>query len=192
MKYHGGKVQSGKRIAAIINKILNNNPDFGYFEPFCGMCSVATHVRAICTDRHKWISLRDGWLPPIKDFDEETYDRLRASPTSSACQGFFGHALSFGGIYFQQFRPEMMERLPRYVKDIQRIAKPLKNSIFIDSDYHKHVNFSQFVVFCDPPYEKRNQYYDETGKRRTFNSCVFWEWCLKTCRNNNIVVVVEN
>jgi len=201
MRYHGGKVRKGKKVATIINKILEDG-SMGYIEPFCGMCGVLRHIRCnntiIAADINEsvidmWNSLRDGWIPDLSCVDEEYYNNLKVIPSSSPEKGFFGHALSFGGLYFQTFMVRLINLLPYSRDDVVRISKDVSDVIFIHGDFKTLFSeCTNCVIFCDPPYEKYNRYYDQSNNRLKFDHDIFWEWCNKMTLLGNAVIVIEN
>lgn len=44
MQYLGGESRLGKKIAAILSPMLEGGAP--YYEPFCGACNVAMHIKA--------------------------------------------------------------------------------------------------------------------------------------------------
>ena len=201
MRYHGGKSRQGYIIANIINNILEENTSLSYLEPFCGMCGV---LRYIVTDNiivagdindsviQMWTALQDGWQPEISNVNEEYYNDMKANGESSAEKGFFGVALTFGALYFQVFMSKLVDLLPYSKKSVIQISKDIPDVIFIHGDYTTFSTTDNCVIFCDPPYEKYNRYYDENNNKLKFDHDLFWEWCCRMCMNNNIVVVIEN
>jgi len=200
MKYHGGKTRQGKRISSVICSVLKKNLFLTtYTEPFCGMCGVFTHVAGdtslemyVALDSNTsvimmWIALSTGWTPNIREFNEESFRKLKANGESSAEKGFFGHALTFSGLYFKNFRPELMSRLEGSVRSVSKRSDDMTDVVFLSGDY-RDVKTENSLIFCDPPYQKQNFYYDECDCRKKFDSNAFWAWCLKMAENNVVVI----
>lgn len=206
MRYHGGKTKLGKKIATIITKIINQcgiNVK-GYVEPFCGMCGVLTHVvqnsnlpRYMASDRNEsvvemWTALRDGWRPDIETFDEKRFNYLKGNGESTAEKGFFGHAVTFGALYFQCYRKDLMRLLDYSMQDVVKRSVHMKDVEFSSGDYtHVSGNIDNSVIYCDPPYERRSRYYDEHNKILEFDSEQFWDVCVELSKFN-IVMISEN
>lgn len=203
MRYHGGKTRQGARISSVICSLLDKNPFLTtYTEPFCGMCGVFMHVSRdttlevyIALDSNvslikMWVALSEGWTPKIDEFSEQSFRRLKANGDSSAEKGFFGHALTFSGLYFQNFRPELMARLEHSVRSVSKRSCNMNDVIFLSGDY-RDIETENALIFCDPPYKKKNCYYDEYNCRKKFDSDSFWEWCLRMAEKN-VIVISEN
>lgn len=127
------------------------------------MCGVLTHVaRDTSLDAYvaldsnvslimMWVALSTGWTPKIHGFNEQSFQSLKANGQSSAEKVFFGHALTFSGIYFQQFRPELMERLGSAFRSVSERSCNMEDVIFLSGDY-RDVEADNSLVFCDPTY----------------------------------------
>ena len=207
MRYHGGKTRLGKAISRIIiNTIHQCGFEInGYVEPFCGMCGVLTHVvqssnlpRYLASDSNEsvvkmWTSIRDGWRPEIETFNEERFNYLKGNGESSAEKGFFGHAMTFGALYFQCYREDLRRLLDYSMRDVIKRSLSLKDVEFSFGDYIQFVSgvMDNSVIYCDPPYERRSRYYDESNKIIEFDSETFWSVCVQMSRSN-IVLISEN
>jgi site-specific DNA-adenine methylase len=202
--YHGGKYRHGEEIALVIKDIYDKQLPgsiVGYIEPFCGMCGVYRHIinllpknlKYIASDQHDslilmWKALQDGWIPP-KDCSIKKYEKLKYSKPSPE-KGYFGFGASFGGIYFCGHKTKY-NRNCDYRDSISTIGKNMKHVKFTNSDYSKHSSLKNFIIYCDPPYEKQSIYYDDTSfTKLTFDSEKFWNWC-RNMSKNNIVIISE-
>lgn len=203
---HGGKKRIGKNIAEIIyNKSIDE--DFkikGYCEPFCGMLGVYQHVHDIFTDNNiklkykagdintslimMWKQAQKGWYPNIK-INKREYDKLKYS-RNSALKGFIGHHCSFGGKYFNTFRPERCKKsmINNVLDKINNIGYDLKDVEFKADIYTQYSNLKGYVIYCDPPYSSYNTYYSEDLQRIDFDQKEFWDWCKKMSKYNIIFV----
>lgn len=205
MRYHGGKTRIGKSIAEKIKVVIDNSGGLinGYIEPFCGMCGVFVHVvqktnlqSYIASDNNAsvikmWEDLRDGWKPDIENFDEIKFLEMKGDGTSSSSKGFFGHAMTFGALYFQCYRPELYKLLKYSLGDIIKRSNIMKDVEFRSCDYKSIIGEEEIhnkLIFCDPPYERISKYYDEFNKRRSFDSDEFWRLCEKLSMKNIVVI----
>ena len=202
MRYHGGKSRLGSNISEIILQVIDSYEILGYIEPFCGMCGVMSHV-AVKSDLFQyfafdnnvsvikmWKELQTGWEPDIIKFDEDRFNLLKGNGESTAEKGFFGHAMTFGALYFQVFRPELKRLLQFSKDDVLKRIHNMKDVTFLDGDYKQtlHYNLKNYVIYCDPPYKRRSRYYDENNKKIDFDSDEFWKTCDKLSTNNVIVI----
>ena len=203
MKYHGGKTRVGEKISNIIQELIDNNEQIkGYCEPFCGACGVIKHLTQnnqklefVAGDNHEsmikmWKSLQTGWEPDISNISKEYYLSLKGNGESSAQKGFIGHCLSFGGLYFKVYMEELVPRIENSKKNIIKRSLDIKNVSFSVGDYTQFSHLKNNIIFCDPPYQKLNKYYDEYDNRLNFDNDLFWEWCGEM-KKNNIVIVNE-
>ena len=206
MRYHGGKTRYGRNIAQIISDIVKVSKVTieGYIEPFCGMCGVFVHVvkntdlkTYIASDINAsvvcmWENLREGWRPDIQNFNEDRFNQIKADGHSNAEKGFFGHAMTFGGLYFQSYRPELRKLLPYSSADVVKRIEVMKNVNFLHNDYREifKMDLSNYIIYCDPPYERRSRYYDEKNKIMSFDSDELWKQCV-SISERNIVVLSE-
>ena len=204
MRYHGGKTRLGKCIAETIQKILHEAgvEIDGYIEPFCGMCGVLVHVVQRCnlasyeaSDNNSsviemWKHLRKGWRPDLSSFDEKQFQNMKGDGQSSAPKGFFGHAVTFGALYFQSYRPELVKLLDYSSRDVVKRSLILQDVVFRSCDYKELLRekVTNKLIYCDPPYEKRSRYYDEFNKQLVFDSDALWSVCEQLSEKNIIVI----
>lgn len=206
--YHGGKQRIGKRLAKVIydtSLYISNEEDFdikGYCEPFCGMLGVYQHIPKLFKKNIKykagdinknvilmWKKAQKGWFPDIK-INKKEYDKLKHSKKESALKGFIGHHCSFGGKYFDTFRPERCKKkmIDNTIDKINDIGEELKNVSFQSGFYTQYSNLKNYVIYCDPPYSIFNKYYDDENNILNFNHKKFWDWCRKMSENNIIFI----
>ena len=203
MRYHGGKTRAGKKISTVIQDIIDDNQSSikGYCEPFCGACGVLSHLthnrnlNFLAGDKNgsmieMWTRMQEGWEPDIRHMDSDYYEKLKWDGEISAQKGFIGHVMSYGGIYFQAYCEDLVDRLPSAKKNVMDRCDKLRNVAFSCGDYSMYSELTNYVIFCDPPYEKLSRYYDENNVRMTFDSDTFWAWC-KMMSEKNIVIVNE-
>ena len=201
MRCHGGKTKVGKQIAKVLLQILNDKSDLrSYIEPFCGMCGVLYRFCDICpgdisisaSDKNDsiiqmWRSFQSGWDPETTCSNEK-FTFLKSKTTSSPEKGFYGHAMTFGGLYFQCYQESLEKSLPSVSKKCSTMAQAMKHVEFSSGEYTLFTETRNALIFCDPPYSKHNRYYDEENKRMIFDTNAFWEWCVHMSRYNVVVV----
>jgi DNA adenine methylase len=205
--YHGGKQRIGKKLAKVIydeSMDISEEEGFqikGYCEPFSGMLGVFQHIPELFKE-HKpeleykagdknqsvimmWKAVQQGWKPPSNVSGEE-YDRLKNAP-DSAMKGYVGHQYSFGGQYFKGYAPKYghASDSSRAVKRVMNIAKKVSNVSFSAKPYTQYTNLKNYVIYCDPPYSNKEQWY-----KGSFDSEEFYEWC-RYMAQDNIVFVSE-
>ena len=187
----------------------------GYCEPFCGMLGVYHHIPELyekagfpkgpgltpliynAGDANKsvimmWEAAKNGWEPPTT-MTEKRFDELKDGPDSvdSAEKGFVGHQYSFGGQYFKGYIAKYgkAESCPQSSERVKAISRKLSNVVFQHGCYTQYSNLKGYVIYCDPPYGNREQWY-KTGCKGGFDSGKFFEWCRKMAEHN-IVFVTE-
>lgn len=208
--YHGGKQKVGLEIAQNIYKYTtkmekkHNLRLIGYVEPFCGMLGVYRHIPQLF-DRDMtylagdynesvikmWKKAQKGWTPP-KSCTETIYKHLRKQKRSSAERGFVGHQYSYGGQYFRQFAGKYGKNTsqPDSAKRVVDIANILQDVAFTNGSYTQFLSLVGYVIYCDPPYAKRNEYFEENGDKVHFDTEVFW-LTVRYLSKKNLVIISE-
>jgi DNA adenine methylase len=199
--YHGGKQKIGKKLASIIHKEsidISEEEGFqikGYCEPFCGMLGVYQHIPELFDNEGlkleykagdtntsvilMWKAVQQGWIPPSK-VSEKEYNILKNAP-DSAKKGYVAHQYSFWGQYFKGYAPKYghpSDSSPA-VKRVTNIAKKVSNVSFSAKPYTEYSKLKNYVIYCDPPYNNREQWY-----KGCFDSEKFYEWCREMSENN--------
>jgi len=203
--YHGGKQRIGLRLAEYIYFVCNQlREDYditpkGYCEPFCGMLGVYQHIPNLFDQKltylagdtnesviKMWNRAQKGWKPPITCTKDE-YDRLKGSGPS-ALKGYIGHQYSFGGQYFMGYAPTYGKTVDssKASGSIVSIGKTLKEVKFSTGSYTQYNNLSNYIIYCDPPYQNTSQRYTTLDG---FDGDDFWNWCRTMVKKNNIIFV---
>ncbi len=204
--YHGGKQKLGKRIAEMIVRVSRKNeknPIKGYCEPFVGMCGVYRHIPGLCKDREMeykagdsntslilmWQKAQTGWEPPIECTKEE-FKTLKYDGDSTAEKGFLGHAYGFGGQYFGAYRLDHLagNSADSARRRVQEIGEILEDVEFFEGDYRIFGDLENYILYCDPPYSRRSEYYTDQRKKVKFDNDSFWEWVREMSRKNIVFV----
>ncbi len=210
--FHGGKQRIGRKIANIIycfSSSIESDLEMkicGYWEPFCGMCGVYEHIPESFQDRKltykasdihtslilMWQQLQQGWLPPQNISMKKYYELENSKP--SALKGYVGFGYSFGGIYFQgpSAKYGRIKNGKAYVNRLDKMSKIFKDVKFTKSSYDKiNKNIKNYIIYCDPPYQKTaSKYYNDDKSRSSldFDNNKFWRWVRKMSKNNIVFV----
>jgi DNA adenine methylase len=213
--YHGGKQRIGLEIAEnihILSTILEDHGRIqikGYCEPFCGMLGVYRHIPELFEDhipklKYKagdanesvikmWQSAQKGWKPPTLKYSKSKFMQLAGDGKSSAEKGFVGHFYGYMGKYFKPFRNDVsITRIQRSAQRVSQMAQDLSMVLFSAGGYSQFSHVKNYIIYCDPPYEVQNYYYDEKNNKQKFDHEAFWNWCRKMSENNLVFVSEYN
>jgi site-specific DNA-adenine methylase len=217
--YHGGKKKISKYISNEIIKVceLYINNGFmikGYFEPFCGMCSIydkmidyfnlasigeSGKIKFIANDINKsvilmWKNVQNGWKPPLKCSKDEYY-KLKYDNKASAEKGFIGHVFSFRGTYFDTYFKHRESKIRTNYDNVISLGNKFNKVHYYNKSYDdkQFSKLKNFVIYCDPPYFGGQQRYykgHETSfsEKLDFDTDNFWKWCKKMAKNNIVIV----
>ena len=211
--YHGGKKKIGKEIANIIYNTsldIEDEYDFkikGYCEPFCGMLGVYQHIPEFFKN-HKpklkykagdinkslimmWEAAQNGWKPPTRRVKKEEFIMLAGNGKSSAEKGYIGHFYGYMGKYFKPFDNRITQNnIDNISKNVSYIANNLSSVKFSYNTYLQYSKLKNYIIYCDPPYQIQNYYYNEYNEKLYFEHEKFWDWC-RNMANDNIIFVSE-
>lgn len=201
--YSGGKIIIGSKISKVLKALeqalyISKRP---YLEPFMGCLGVLKHMTSdrehvIGCDINKDIislftALQVGWQPPVECSKEE-WERLKASPISTAEKGFLGISCSWNGspFYWYRFKTKEEERkaLEKSKQKFLELKEAIENVTFMHSSYIS-LNPKDFLIYCDPPYIN-NHVGKPDGLFRTFEHAPFWEK-MREWSKTNLVVISE-
>lgn len=215
VSYHGGKQKIGKEIAKIINDLNYERKYENYVEPFCGMLGVYKHVSSFSSfssyhinDFNKsliqmWKKFKKyNWEDTKIDLeyfteklvtDKDEFNSYKIDGKSSWKKGFIGHFYDFRGIYFSSYKIRGIETLKKSILNCKEIGEKLKSDdTKITRGSYKHIDVSDSVIYCDPPYEKQSKYYDDKREvNKDFVKTEFIDWCYKMKEKNNQILVSE-
>ena len=194
MRYLGGKSRIGKRIAEIINPLVAGGRP--YYEPFCGACNVARHIKAdwrLLSDAHPqliamWKAVQQGWVPP-DTVTEEEYAAAKRGDLSPELTAFIGFGCSFGGKWFGGYARggEGRSYASNAKNTIIARREALLSAHFECSSYHDIVPLTDSVIYCDPPYASTTGY-KGVGK---FDHAAFWAWTRRMAALGHTVLISE-
>ena len=215
MKYLGSKSKIIKYIAPIIQKAIDDNDIHYYIEPFVGGCNSIDHIkcdRKFGYDLDKYliyllIHVKEK-QPLPENMSKELYDELRKAWHNNntdnkypnwligcACYLSSYNGRDFSGGYAKpgyekigggtRYRDYYQEAKANLLKQAE---KPLfQDVMFGISDYRRLEPFSNYVVYCDKPYENTKQY---ANSKDVFDHKEFWE-IMRKWSKDNIVFISE-
>lgn len=188
MQYNGGKAAVGKKWAAMIGTCDT------YWEPFCGMLGVGSHVRArrrFFSDADRSViaflrALQAGWTPP-SSLTEDEYHRVRQrGDEENPLYAFAAFGCSFAGKKWGGYARsgERNYALNAYRAAIRLASLILSSDTFLFGDYRVQ-NLEVSTIYCDPPYSRTTR----VGPT-AFDEAVFEEW-IRTLRHGVDLFVSE-
>lgn len=203
MKYVGSKNRFKDELIPTIQEIIDDNNVRNYYEPFVGGCNVIDKIcckKRIGNDAHKYLismfkELQTGWIPPTT-ITEEEYNEVKANKDAHPNHfvGLVGFTASFGskwfGGYARAFKADKItprDMPAEAIRNLMKQVENIKDVKFLCGDYIKNTpvdRLKNWVIYCDPPYEKTLSYKDN------INHSEFWKWCA-TMSKENIVLVSE-
>jgi DNA adenine methylase len=206
--YYGGKEKLGAEIAEIVAShadVIKGGP-VGYLEPFVGIAGVYRHMPGLLGDYNEWNepidylagdvnqavitmwrAVQEGWVPPTH-ITEKKYNALRNSRDITPEHGFYGHACSFMTRYLGTFYDKSLKRLPLYSSRVADAGKKMRNVRFYAADYRAFSNVRDYIIYCDPPYQKTQNHYSDGYNHVKFDHDRFWKWCDDMARYNVVIV----
>lgn len=194
MTYLGSKRKYSKYIVPIIQKAIDENKINTFIDCCCGGCNIIKNIKCkkrIAIDKDKYVialwkklqeknfsfpppPTRKDWDNAKKGLGEDWYIGL----VKVFCSYF---ARGFGGGFDTKDRT-YSGRCNTCKKDL-----PLISDIdFIAADYSTLLNYSNCVIYIDPPYQNTKKY--DVSKDFDYND--FWN-TVREISKNNIVFVSE-
>lgn len=199
--YQGGKKKIGKKIAQIMldYEYQNGFNNLDYFEPFCGMCGVLTHMinddrKIVANDLNTdlilmWQAIQQGWIPDEKQLTKDEYNTLKNEQHNSKERAFYTIAYSFNNEYMGPYRNIINSLNQNYLLNAINGIKNIKvdNIVFTNKSY---IDFTpkNMLIYCDPPYQNNNFHYNTFFQH--FNHNEFWD-IMRTWSKDNIVFISE-
>lgn len=201
MKYVGSKNRFRNELIPIIQNFINENNSIGYYEPFVGGCNVIDKIQCkkrIGNDAHKYLiamfkELQKGWIPPVTISEYEyTLVHKNINDYPDHYIGLVGFAATYGskwfGGYARGFKADKVTPRDIPAEAIRNIMKQvinIKDIKLLYGDYIKNTPINKlknWVIYCDPPYEKTLSY------KNSINHSEFWEWCVLMSKDNIVLV----
>lgn len=197
MQYQGGKYRIAKKMLDAMHSDIMTAT--AYVEPFCGGLHVAERVPAIRPDiplilsdgsahiitlYRAWL---DGWRPERITEEQWRIYRETKDP-NDPMTAFAGHALSFGGRWFEGFA--RCSRGDDYhatgVRGLERKLMRLSDAQFSSGPYDAVAIPDGSVVYCDPPYVGTKPYKAVDGG--VFDHDAFWAWARRISDRSQVYV----
>jgi site-specific DNA-adenine methylase len=208
MKFVGSKNKISKYIAPILQKCLDDNDAYGYFEPFLGganMMDKIVHKNRWGSDIHEeliamWQHLIKFGYKDAKKFQsilEKTYHDVRENSEEYPKWfiGFVGFHATFGSKYFggyaRGFKDDKIT--PRNISNEairNTLAQlPKLEGVHLECCCYTEVNsqLRDFVIYCDPPYANTTEY-----KHDKFDHEKFWDWVRIISEKNHVFISEYN
>jgi site-specific DNA-adenine methylase len=139
-----------------------------------------------------WQAVQNNWTPKQRIHDINEFNSLVGNGESSAEKGFVGHLYGYMGQYFRSYRKDVtLKRVTTTIEKIKNIAREIQNVKFSPGVYTQFSHLKGYIIYCDPPYQKQSNYYDEYNIRRKLDNDKFWKWVRLMSNNNNIMIVSE-
>jgi len=205
IKYVGSKNRISKEIAPILQKCINDNHVSTYFEPFVGGANMIDKIKCdsrIGNDIHKELialfkQLQTGWKPPMHISEDEYNDvRLNRDKYPDYYVGLVGFNATFGSKYFggyaRGFKADKItpRDIPNEaIRNLMEQVPNIQDVKFVCDDYLtlNETKMSNWVIYCDPPYQDTTKYV--TGG---FEYDTFWQWVRDTSKNNFVFISEYN
>ena len=202
MKYMGSKNRVAKEILPIMLK--NRMPNQYFVEPFVGGANVIDKVNGnrLAYDNNKYLielyhKLQSGYKPIDFISREDFYSiRLNKEKYPMEVVALCGILASYNGNWFSSYGGYSETKTGNdrnyYAEGVRNLMKqvPLLESISFSCSDYNNINIPpESIIYCDPPYQKR----DDTYQEKSFNHDVFWDWCrTKTNEGHNVFVSEYN
>ena len=191
MIYMGSKRRIAKYIIPLMVQEADKANIKKWIEPFVGGANLIDKVPerfervGYDLNEHVIYALKDirdrpNDLPNLVSFDEYTSLKGREPASISSWIRF---VCSFGGRFDGGVaRGDGRNFANEGKKNAIKQSPYIQGVDFIHSDYAS-LNFSDCLIYCDPPYQSTTGY--KTGK---FNHDEFFEWCRLQAKNNIVFV----
>ena len=176
MRYNGGKQRIARKLAAIIQQ---TSPKV-YWEPFCGMASVALHIQAPI----KYVSDADAAVIAVlqaaiegfqfpSTFSEEEYQAARHLPASNPLHGFAKYGCSFAGKPWGGYaRSSGRNYAANASSSLRRYCGRYDLTCLLGDYRTLSLEHPPDVIYCDPPYLGTTS----VGASSKFDTEAFWSW----------------
>lgn len=205
MQYLGGKYRQGKKIAEIVEKLIE--PQQAYFEPFCGALSSALAVSKkvnnllILSDKNEalitmWQYAIDGYEFP-SEVSEGLWRRYKENQNpKDPLTAFIGCGCAFSGWWFETYarkndkkRGVIRNTASESKRSIARKIEQLKktNYFIACKDYRDYKDIRGQFFYLDPPYAHRKQHNFQRGCGK-FDSKEFWDFARELSKNNCVII----
>ena len=192
MTYQGSKARYAKYICPIIQKVINDNKIDTFIDCFVGGANIIKNIQCknrIGIDNNKYLIALWKFLQEHPNFQfppypsREEWDRCKnGEETEDWMVGLVSIFCSnmAGGF------PAGYDKMARYdgrIKTCKKDLPLLDDVIFYNKDYHSIEEYSNCVIYCDPPYANTRKY-----NYQKFNSDDFWNFARKISTENYVFI----
>ena len=200
MKYMGSKNRIAKHLLPIMLAECEKHNITTWVEPFVGGANMIDKVpdtfERIGYDLndhaiHALIDIRDNASGLPDAVSEEEYKTYKGRPPESITS-WVRFVCSYGGKFENGFarqgNPSKYKSSPNQEgkRNALKQSPKIQNVQFI-CDSYENLNFTNALIYCDPPYQGTSGY--KTG---SFDHDKFFEWCREQAKNNIVFVSEYN
>ena len=197
MKYMGSKNRIAKHLLPIMLAECEKHNINKWVEPFVGGANMIDKVpdtfERVGYDLndhviHALIGIRDKVDTFPCSLNEYEYNRLKGLPPCNL-SSWIRIACSYGGIFESKLAADKIG-LRNYAAEAKRNAlkqSPKIQNVQFICDSYENLNFTNALIYCDPPYQGTSGY--KTG---SFDHDKFFEWCREQAKNNIVFVSEYN
>lgn len=197
MKYMGSKNRIAKHLLPIMLAECEKHGITKWVEPFVGGANMIDKVpdtfERIGYDLndhviHALIDIRDNADKLPECVNEEEYKSYKGLPPQSMTS-WVRIACAYGGIFESKLAADKTG-LRNYASEAKRNAikqSPKIQKVQFICDSYENLNFTNALIYCDPPYQGTSGY--KTG---AFNHEHFFEWCRQQAKKNIVFVSEYN
>ena len=200
MKYMGSKNRIAKHLLPIMLAECEKHSITKWVEPFVGGANMIDKVpdsfERIGYDLnphtvHALIDIRDNTEHLPDAISEEDYRSFCGKPAEHLTS-LVRFGTSFGGRFEEGYaRGKSTDGTPRnYWAETKRNAlkqSPKIQNVQFICDSYENLNFTNALIYCDPPYQGTSGY--KTG---AFDHDKFFEWCRQQAKKNIVFVSEYN
>jgi DNA adenine methylase len=203
LAFVGSKAKGADHILKWLNHPMFDN--MNYIEPFCGYCHILRRVEnkksyKASDCNHLLITLLKAVQNkrPLPKISEREYYKLKPQKGNTlrraiACFTYSYCGKAWGGYVDKYVRngqkKSYSEERKNYYRDLQHNDQFMSSTIR-EIDYKK-LNFSNKLIYCDPPYACTTGY-KKGNDNNVFDSQHFWNTVRKWSKNNIVFVSEYN
>ena len=197
MKYTGSKNRIAKYILPIM---LSDRTDETWVEPFVGGANTIDKVdgKRIGYDNNEYLIALYHYLQKGGTIENRTITKEQWYNVKENIEnypkwyiGLVGVLGSYNGNWFSAYGGESKTKEGNYRNYFDEgirglLKQDLSNIEFVFSDYKNIRIPKNSIIYCDPPYQLKNNRYIEH-----FNSNIFWNWCREKSKEGHNVFISE-
>ncbi len=200
MKYMGSKNRIAKHLLPIMLAECEKHGITKWVEPFVGGANMIDKVPD--TFERVGYDLNDHVIHALIDI-RDNVDKLPESVSEEEYRGFYGRpaekitswvrfVCSYGGKFENGFarqgNPSKYKSSPNQEGKRNALKQsPKIQKVQFICDSYENLNFTNALIYCDPPYQGASGY--KTG---AFNHEHFFEWCREQAKKNIVFVSEYN